>query len=89
MKTKTNRVATCDICGCAIKRYCGDIMVKWEPTYEEMHEAARCEESEDGQRFLCERCAAADCIDGDDDCMATFWVSNLRAEHPGAEVIGL
>ena len=89
MLTKAQRVATCDVCHIEIRCEDTAVMVEWEPTYEEMHEAARCEDAEDGQRFLCKGCAAANCVDGDDDCMATFWVSNLRAEHPGAEVIWL
>lgn len=77
MLTRTETKAVCDICGCEVHRGEGGLMVEWA------------EPDDCGQRFLCASCAAARCVDGDDDCMATFWASNLRAEHDGAEVIGL
>lgn len=88
MLTRTETKAVCDICGCDIA---GDgegcLMVEWET--EGTPDGRDAEPDDCGQRFLCERCAAADCIDGDDNCMGNFWASNLCAEHPGAEVIYL
>ena len=79
MLTRTERVATCDVCGCNIRRGENGILVEWEPTYEEMHEAARCEDAEDGQRFLCEGCAQ-------DEGLVDVWMDGMRREHPGCDV---
>ena len=79
MLTKTQRVATCDVCHIDIRCEDTAVMVEWEPTYEEMHEAARCEDAEDGQRFLCEGCAQ-------DEGLVDVWMDGMRREHPGCDV---
>lgn len=78
MLTRTETKAVCDICGCDIAGDGeGGLMVEWA------------EPDDCGRRFLCASCAAADCVDGDDDSMGTFWAAGLCAEHDGARVLGL
>ena len=79
MLTRTERVATCDNCGCAIRRGEDGILVEWEPTEEELLAAEKAEEAEDGQRFLCAWCAK-------DDGLVDVWMDSMRREHPGCDV---
>lgn len=79
MLTRTERVATCDVCGCEIRRGENGILVDWEPTEEELLYAEKAEEAEDGQRFLCERCAQ-------DEGLVDVWIDGLRRDHPGCDV---
>lgn len=79
MLTRTERVATCDVCGCEIRRGENGILVEWEPTEEELKYAEANEEAEDGQRFLCAGCAK-------DEGLAEVWMGSMRREHPGCDV---
>lgn len=79
MLTRTERVATCDVCGCEIRRGENGIMVEWKPTEEELEAAEKAEEAEDGQRFLCEDCAQ-------DEGLVDVWMDGMRREHPGCDV---
>ena len=79
MLTRTERVATCDVCGCEIHRGEDGILVEWEPTEEELLAAEKAEEAEDGQRFLCWSCAQ-------DEGLVDVWVDGMRREHPGCDV---
>ena len=79
MLTRTERVATCDVCGCNIRRGENGILVEWEPTPEELLYAERAEEAEDGQRFLCAGCAK-------DEGFAEVWMDSMSSEHPGCDV---
>lgn len=79
MLTRTERVATCDVCGCEIHRGGDGILVEWEPTEEELEAAEKAEEAEDGQRFLCHDCAK-------DEDLADVWMDSMRREHPGCDV---
>lgn len=84
MLTRTERVATCDVCGCEIRRGENGILVEWEPTEEELLYAEKAEEAEDGQRFLCAGCAKDDDYD-----MGDWWLDSQLRDHPGAKVIEL
>ncbi len=79
MLTRTERVATCDVCGCEIRRGENGILVDWEQTEEELKYAEANEEAEDGQRFLCEDCAQ-------DEGLVDVWMDGMRREHPGCDV---
>ena len=79
MLTRTERVATCDVCGCEIRRGENGILVEWEPTEEELKYAEANEEAEDGQRFLCEDCAQ-------DEGLVDVWMDGMRREHHGCDV---